>query len=240
MPFALRDELKRRLYEMIQRGVITPTCSEWAAPLILVNKKSVDGTPKYRFFTDFRGLNAITKITVYPIPDIKGNLSLMAGSRYFTLLDIESAYWHIPIHPDDKDKTGFVTTFGSFRYERLAYGLAGAPSTFQKIMDATLMGLKVITDIVHLFEILKFSDNIEENARRIRIVLDRIREAKFKLNLGKCTFVARQVAYIGYLVSADGVSPDASNVKAVKSFPLPNNVRDVRFFLDLAGYYRSQ
>jgi hypothetical protein len=79
---------------------------------------------------------------VYPIPDIKGNLSLMADSQYFTWLDIESAYWHIPIHPDDNDKTGFITPFGSFCYDRLAYGLAGAPSTFQKIMDATLMGLK--------------------------------------------------------------------------------------------------
>jgi hypothetical protein len=121
--------MKRQLDEMIQRGVITP-CSKLTAPVILVNKKFVDGTPKYRFlFTDFRGLNALTKIPVYPIPDIKGNLSLMAGSRYFTLLDIESAYWHIPILPDDKDRTGFVTPFGSFRYERLADGLAGAPST---------------------------------------------------------------------------------------------------------------
>ena len=110
----------------------------------MVRKKSLDGEPKYRFCTDFRGLNAFTKILVYPIPDIKGNLSLMAGSRYFTLLDTESAYWHIPIHPDDKDKTGFITPFGSFRYERLPYGLAGAPSTFQRIMDVTLMGLKDI------------------------------------------------------------------------------------------------
>jgi hypothetical protein len=67
----------------------------------------------------------------------------MAGSRYFTLVDTVSAYWHIPIHPDE-DKTGFITPFGSFHYESLADGLAGALSTFKKIMDATLMGLKDI------------------------------------------------------------------------------------------------
>jgi len=115
VPFALRTEMKNQLDEMLQRGVITPSCSEWTAPVILVKKKSMDGTPKYRFCTDFRGLNAVTNIPVYPIPDIKGNLSLMAGSRYFTLLDIESPYWHIPIHPADNDKTGFVTPFGSFQ-----------------------------------------------------------------------------------------------------------------------------
>jgi hypothetical protein len=168
--------MKRQLEEVAQRGVITPSCSEWAAPVILVKKKSVDGTPKYRFCTDFRGLNAVTKVPVYPIPDIKSNLSLMAGSRYFTLLDIESAYWNIPIHPD-KDKTGFVTPFRSFRYERLAYGRAGAPSTFQKIMDVTLMGLKDIYALVYLDDILIFSATIEEHARRVKMVLDRIREA---------------------------------------------------------------
>jgi hypothetical protein len=135
VPFALREEMRKQL-DMTQKGVITPAFSEWAAPVILFHKKSMDGTPKYRFCTDFR-LNAVTKIPVYPIPDIKSNLSLMTGSRYFTLLDIESAYWHIPIHPDDRSKTGFVTPFGSFCYERLAYGLAGAPRTFQKIMDIT-------------------------------------------------------------------------------------------------------
>jgi hypothetical protein len=163
----------------------------------------------------------------------------MAGSRYFTLLDIESAYWHIPIHPDDRDKTGFVTHLGSFRYERLAYGLAGAPSTFKKIMDVTLMGLNNIYALVYLDDTLIFLDTIQEHARRVKMVLDRIREAKFKLNLGKCTFAAWEVAYLGHLVSADGVSPDTSKVKAINSFPLPRNVCDIRAFLGLAGYYRS-
>jgi hypothetical protein len=112
VPSVLNSEMKRQLDEIIQRGVITPSCSEWAASVILVKKKSMDGNKKYQFCTDFRGLNAVTKIPVYTIPDMKGNLSLIADSHYFTLLDIESAYWHIPIHPDDKDKTGFITPLG--------------------------------------------------------------------------------------------------------------------------------
>jgi hypothetical protein len=231
--------MRKQLDEMLQRGVITPAFSEWAAPVILVKKKSPDNKPRFRFCTDFRRLNVVTKVPVYPIPDIKGNLSLMAGSQYFTLLDIESAYWHIPIQPDDKDKTGFITPFGSFRYERLAYGLAGAPSTFQKIMDATLMGLKDIYALVYLDDILIFSDTIQEYARRMRMVFERIREANFKLNLGKCTFAAREVAYLGHVVNASGVTPDMNKVAGIKKFHLPRNVRDVRAFLGLAGYDRS-
>jgi hypothetical protein len=113
VPYALRGEMKRQLDEMMDKGVITPFASPWAAPVILVPKKSPDGTPNYRFCTDFRGLNAVTMTPVYPIPDIKSNLSLMAESKYFTLLDIENAYWNIPIREEDKDNTGFVTLFGS-------------------------------------------------------------------------------------------------------------------------------
>jgi hypothetical protein len=80
----------------------------------MVPKKSADGAPKYRFYTDFRALNAVTHTAVYPVPDDKLNLSIMAGSRYFTLVDIENAYWNIPIQEQDKDKTGFITLFGSF------------------------------------------------------------------------------------------------------------------------------
>jgi len=102
----------------MRKGVITPCASPWAGPVTLVPKKSPDGTPKYRFCTDIRDLNSVTTIPVYPIPDIKSNLSLIAGSTDFMLLDIENAYWNISIKEEGKDKAGFVTPFGSFRYEK--------------------------------------------------------------------------------------------------------------------------
>jgi hypothetical protein len=130
VPYALREEMKNQLDEMLRKEVITPCASPWAAPVILVPKKAADGTPKYRFYTNFRGLNSVTSIPVYPIPDIKSNLSPMAGSKYFTLLDIENTYLNIPIKEEHKDKTGLVTPFRSFRYEKMAFGLADAPATF--------------------------------------------------------------------------------------------------------------
>jgi hypothetical protein len=141
VPYALKDEMQRQIDEMLEKGMITPCASPWAAPVILVPKKSPDGTPKYRFCTDFRALNAVTRTPVYPIPDIKTNLSLMAGRRYFTLLDIENAYSNIPIKEEDKDKTGFITPFGSYRYERMPFGLSGSPTTSrQRIGDLLAAG----------------------------------------------------------------------------------------------------
>jgi transposase InsO family protein len=239
VPFALREEMRRQLDEMLAKGVITPCASPWAAPVILVPKKSPDGIPKYRFCTDFRGLNSVTTVPVYPIPDVKANLSLMAGSRYFTLLDIENAYWNIPIREEDKDKTGFVTPFGSFRYEKMAFGLSGAPSTFQRVMDAMLVGLRDVEVLVYLDDLLLFSETIEDHVRKMRLVFERVREANFKLSVAKCTFAVPEVVYLGHVVNEEGVAPDPSKVKAIREFPRPKKVRDIRAFLGLSGYYRA-
>jgi hypothetical protein len=177
VPFALREEIRRQLDDMLAKGVITPCASAWAMPVILVPKKSLDGAPKYRFCTDFRGLNSVTITPVYPIPDTRSNLSLMAGSRYFTLLDIENAYWNIPIREEYKDKTAFVTPFGSFRYERITFCLSGALSTFQRVMDAMLVGFRDVKVLVYLDDLLLISETIKDNARRMRLVFERVRES---------------------------------------------------------------
>jgi hypothetical protein len=120
---------------------------------------------------------------------------------YFTLLAIENAYWNIPIREEDKDKTGFVTPFGRFRYERMAFGLSGAPSTFQRIMDTMLVGLRDAEVLVYLDDLLIFSATIEDHVRRMRLVFDRVREANFKLNVAKCTFAVPEVVYLGHVVN---------------------------------------
>jgi hypothetical protein len=234
VPYALRDEMKEQLDNMVAKGVITPCASPWAAPVILV---PVDGTPKYRFCTDFRALNAVTQTPVYPIPDVKLNLSLMAGSKYFTLVDIENAYWNIPIQEQDKDEMGFITPFGSFRYERLAFGLSGVPSTFCKVMDHVLLGLKNIECLVYLDDILIFSSNMQDHVKRLGLVFDRIRDADFKLNLPKCTFAAPEVIYLGHKVNADGITLYETKVTAIRNFPTPRTLKEVSAII--ARSYRN-
>jgi hypothetical protein len=139
----------------------------------------------------------------------------MAGSKYFTLLDIENAYWNIPIKDEDKDKTGFVTPFGSFRYEKMAFGLAGAPATFSKVLDAVSMSLRDVECLVYLDDILIFSATIPEHAHRMTLVFERIRESIYKLGIAKCTYAAPKASYLGHILSKDGIGPDQSKVTAI-------------------------
>jgi hypothetical protein len=138
-PYALREDMRRQLDEMKERGAITEAISDWSAPVILVTKKSFNQQPQYRFCADFRGLNAVTQIPVHPMPLVQENIDRISGNKYFTLVDMEDAYYHIPVRKQDGHKT--ITPFGSYQYERLAFGLAGAPSTFTRVINKVLLGL---------------------------------------------------------------------------------------------------
>jgi len=101
------------------------------------------------------------------------------------------------------------------------------------------MGLRDVECVVYLDDILIFSATIPEHAHWMRLVFERFREASFKLGIAKCTFAAPKVSYLGHILSKDGVSPDQSKVTAIRNFPRPKTVRDVRAFLGLSRYYRS-
>jgi hypothetical protein len=198
IPYALRDELRHQIDEMVARGVLTKAATEWSAPVILVRKKSTDGTVKYRFCADFRGLNAVTKIPVFCMPLVQENLDRLNGNQYFTLVDLKDAYYHIEIRPEDKHKTGITTPFGTYQYERLAFGLAGSPYTFTRVMDEVLLGLGNITCLVFM-DVLIFGRTLSEHTARLREVFERLRSAKLTLNLEKCHFTEDRVEYLGSL-----------------------------------------
>lgn len=235
----LREEMKRQIEEMKDKGVISEASTEWSAPVILVSKKSTDETRRYRFVADFRGLNKVTQVPSFPMPLVQENIDRLSGNQYFTIVDMEDAYYHIPIHEKDRHKTGIITPFGSYQYNRLAFGLAGAPCTFTKVINNVLLGLGETTCLIFMDDILIFSRTIEEHAERLQKVFERLRTASFTLNVAKCHFAQDQVEYLGHTIGRTGSKPSEDKVKAIRTYPRPRNIREVRAFLGLSGYYRQ-
>jgi hypothetical protein len=224
--------MEDQVQDMLNKGVIEESNSPWNAPAILVTKKSLDGKPKYRFCVDFRALNAVTQFDTYPLPLIEQASSVLHGSKYFSTIDMYSGFWQVKIAPEDKMKTAFSTPSGHYQFQRLPYGLSNSPSSFQRLMDVVLRNLTGELCYVFIDDILVFADTIEEHARRLDKVLQRFEKANLLLQPGKCTFAIPQVNYLGYVVSRDGVTASPEKVLAVRKYPVPKNVKEVRSFLD--------
>ena len=230
----MKNVVKEELDKITKQGVIEPSSSAWASPIVLVKKK--DGS--IRFCVDYRKLNSITTKDAYPLPRIEDNLDALKGAKFFSTLDLISGYWQVEMAPEDKEKTAFCTKYGLFQFKVMPFGLSNAPGTFERLMETVLRGMQWERAVLYLDDIIVFSDRVEEHLKRLEEILQRLRAANLMLKPSKCHFFKRQVEFLGHIVSQDGVSTDPHKVEAVKEWPIPRRVRDVRAFLGLTGYYR--
>ena len=234
MSFQELEELERQLREYVGNGWIRPSQSPYGAPILFVKKK--DGTT--RMCTDYRALNKITKKNVYPLPRIDELLDRLEGAKFFTKIDLRQGYHQIRIAEADVEKTAFRTRYGHYEYLVLPFGLTNAPATFMGLMNEVFRPLLDKSVVIYLDDILIFSRTWEDHLRNVGAVLQRLRDSKLYAKLSKCEFGKESVEFLGHVVSNEGVSVDAKKVEAIKEWPVPTNIHDLRAFLGLANYYR--
>jgi hypothetical protein len=231
-PLAYRGEVKRQIEEMLKAGIISPSNSSYASPVLCVPKKD-GGT---RMCIDYRKVNQqIVNELSWPLPTIDDILGIIGGSTYFSSLDFLKGYMQIPMD-DTKDKTAFITTEGLYHSNVLPFGLNISPAIFQKCMSFLLNGHK--NALAYLDDIIIFSQNFSDHLKHLQEVFDRIRSANMKLKLSKCDFMRDKMVYLGHVVSKEGIMPDPDKVKVIKDLAPPANVRSVRSFLGMASFYR--
>ena len=234
IPFALRAKVEEMVDDMIEQGVVQPSTSPWASPIVLVAKK--DGTT--RFCVDYRRLNSVTKKDVYPLPRIDDTLDSLARQQYFTTLDLASGYWQVGMDGQSQEKTAFITHSGLYEFRVMPFGLCNAPATFQRLMEVVLQGLVRKSCLVYLDDILVIGRTFSEHLSNLVKVFSRLRQAGLRLKPSKCCLARTEVEYLGHVVSQGGVAADPKKVEAVQAYPVPTNLKGLRSFLGLASYYR--
>jgi hypothetical protein len=238
IPFALREEVDRQVKVMLEKGVIRPSSSTWQSPVILVPKKSESESPKYRFCVDYRGLNAVTKFDSYPLPRFEDTVSTLAGSKWFSKLDLNHGFWQINIREQDKEKSAFSVPSGFYEFNRMPFGMANSPASFQRLMDVLLRDLTGSECWVFLDDVVTYSDTLEEHARQLAHVFERIKRANLQLRPWKCDFAKSKILYLGYILSQEGTEASEDKIKAIQLYPTPKSVKDLRAFLGLSSFYR--
>ncbi|CAM4584877.1 unnamed protein product [Lepidochelys olivacea] len=157
---------------MLALGVIQPSASPWASPVVLVPKK--DGL--VRFCVDYGKLNAITVSDVYPMPRPDELLNNLGGARYLTTMDLTKGYWQVPLDADARLKSAFITPLGLYEFLTLPFGLKGAPATFQHLVDQLLRGMESFA-VAYIDDICVFSQTWEDHVSQVRQALDRLQGA---------------------------------------------------------------
>jgi hypothetical protein len=226
--------INEQVQEMLENHIVRPSSSSWSSPVVIIKKK--DGSP--RFCVDYRRLNLITERDVYPLPRIDDIIDKLAGSKYFTTLDLKSGYWQIPIDEQDKKKTAFVTTDGLYEFNVLPFGLSNAPASFQRIMNSVLGVLRWDITLVYLDDIIIYSKSFDKHIQHLDLVFDALSKANVKLNAAKCSLARKQLDYLGFRITQDGIKPTTTNVRKTVDFPTPTSAKAAYSFVQMAQFYR--
>ena len=235
IPPHMYDDVRAHIQEMLDIGAIRKSHSPWASAVVLVRKK--DGG--LRFCIDLRKLNERTIKDAYSLPRIDETLDSLQGSQWFSSLDLKSGYWQVEMDEESKPLTAFtVGPLGFYECERMPFGLTNAPATFQRLMENCLGDLNLHWCIIYLDDIVIFSKDPVSHLERLEAVFRKLEEAGLKLKPSKCELFRRRLAYLGHVISAEGVATDESKIEAIKNWPTPITVTNVRSFLGFTGYYR--
>ncbi|GKV34706.1 hypothetical protein SLEP1_g43056 [Rubroshorea leprosula] len=227
-------ELKVQLEELLEKGFIRPNVSPWGAPVLFVKKK--DGS--MRLCIDYRELNKVTVKNRYPLLRIDDLFDQLKGAQVFSKIDLRSGYHQVKIKPDDVPKTAFRTRYGHYEFIVMPFGLTNAPARFMDLMNQVFSKYLDQFVVVFIDDILVYSSSHTLHEKHLRTVLETLRRERLFAKFKKCEFWLDNVAFLGHVVTKDGISVDPQKIEAVVDWKRPNSVVEISSFLGLARYYR--
>ena len=250
LPLKHAEWVQKELEILEKAGVIVRSVSPWASPIVVVPKRSAPGEPpKRRLCVDYRAINSLLPpvkkayskakgiTTLVPLPKIDEIYACLKDSRIYSTFDMRSGYYHMVLSEESRPKSAFVSAYGKWEFKRCPFGLAQAPTYFQRLINEVLSGLTFAFG--YLDDILVFSPDMETHLKHLRILFERLRSADLKLKEVKCNFLKKHIQYLGHIISGEGITPVPEKLESIQKMLPPTNPKEVKQFLGLIGYYRK-
>ena len=227
------EHMRNELDYMLQNGIIEKSSSAWSSLCILVPKP--DGS--YRFCTDFRKVNALTKSDSYPIPRIDSVIDKVGNAKFVSKFDLLKGYWQVPLTERANEISAFVTPDGLFQYRVMPFGMNNAPATFQRMINSVICDLDFCEAYIN--DVIIVSESWDQHVKHVKLFFDKMLDANLTIDLAKSEFGKATVEYLGHVVGQGQVKPITAKVDVILNFPVPKCKKDIMRFLGMVGFYRK-
>ncbi|XP_071099126.1 uncharacterized protein [Haliotis cracherodii] len=233
LPHHMRDVVAKEIQSMLDMGVIEPSHSPYASPIVLVKK--ADET--YRFCTDFRKLNQVTVFDAEPIPLADSVFARLRHCKYLTKIDGSKAYWQIPMEESSKELTAFITPDGLYQWKVMPFGVVNAPAVFSRLMRQVLHSIPNTDNYID--DIIEGTEEWSPHVVSLRDIFTRLRQFHLTARPSKVKIGYKQLEFLGHRVGSGLIQPEGKNVEKILNVERPQTKKQVRALLGLTGYYRK-
>lgn len=238
--FTDQEEIDSQISELLKADLIEESSSPFASPVTLAFKKDGEKKTKTRLCVDFRELNKLVVPEPQPFPRIDDLVVSVGDCHWFTALDINSAFWSIPLRQKDRSKTAFITQTAHWQWKVLPFGYKNSPAIFQRTLASIIRKHDLRNFCVnYIDDILIFSKSYDEHMEHVKLVLGAVIKEGFKVKLSKCKFAQHSIKYLGHVIEKNKVYPIKDNLIAINNFPRPKTKKMVRQLLGKINFYHK-
>jgi len=225
-----------QIQEWIAEGIIKPSTSEYASPIVLVVKKN--GTK--RLCRDYRKLNEKIVRDNFPMVQMDSVIEKLQGAMVFTTLDLTNGYFHVPVAEKSQKYTAFVTQNGQYEFRFVPFGISNSPAVFMRFIMSVMRELIQKGDaVVYMDDIIIPSIDVDEGFDKLNKVLEVAERNGLRINWSKCQVLQKRVEFLGYIVENGTIRPSKNKTEAVANFPIPRDKKAIQRFLGLTSYFRK-
>jgi hypothetical protein len=237
IPEVLKPEVDRQIREMLQLGIIKPSNSEMASPVVCV-LKGPNGQNGVRLAIDYRYVNKFSAGSAYPITDVNEVIQKVGRARFISSFDAKSAFWQIGLKAESQPLSAFVCDSGLFEFTRMPFGLKSASNTCVDVVSRILYPIRDFT-AAFIDDMAVLSNSWSDHLSHLDMFLSKIKEAGLTLNLRKCSFGQSQVTFVGHVCGSGKIEPDPVKLATLKDMQPPVTKSDVRRLIGFLSYFRS-
>ena len=238
---AFHEEVERLVKIDVLEKVTEPT--EWVNSFVIVEKvidSSNAHSPNHsikksiRLCIDPKDLNEALEREPYYSRSIDELISMFAGAKVFTIVDMDKGYWQVVLHPESRKLTCMAFDIGRYQFKRLPMGSKVASDIFQRMLDSVYIGLPGVTGIAD--DMVIFGRNEEEHDRNLILFLETTRKNGLVLNKKKLQFKKEEVSFFGHRWNSTGISPDPKKTESILKMQFPPDKETMHSFLGLVNF----
>ena len=233
VPIRYKELVCNELKRLESAGVVTKTLSSpWASPTVNVLKSN----NQIRICGDYsKTINKFMEVTRFPLPSIEDVIAQVGNAKYFSKIDLETAFLQVPLDEESKKCTTINTHEGLYHFNYLPLGTSASPAIFQNFICKILNNIDSI--VIYQDDILLMTETIEHHNAMLDKVLNTLKEARIKVNRNKSDFFTEKVSYLGHIFDGNGVHPDSDKVRSIQEASHPKNIKELQSFIGLCNFY---